>query len=285
MKQIKNPIQEKWLRDETWQRLVDNEMTPGELRELVDACEQHTELWKCCAVAFIQEQVLQSELEQFTSQWRSEAVPAAAAAAAAYEFSEPYPKTAFTLSRSKHASLPDASQTSSLSHLSLSHSSPSHSSLSHSSPSHYSLLNSLALAASLTLALLIGWQAAKRFGVQSNSVANRGSQAPAANHESQLHSENQLVGQQLPTSSNDGDIRDSASMSALLSTDITPSIRSGNQLFLLDKRMPEQLAELQQRGLVSIESTEGFVPVQLINGNTAVVPIQQLYVRSVRHTY
>jgi hypothetical protein len=57
------------------------------------------------------------------------------------------------------------------------------------------------------------------------------------------------------------------------------------QFVPLDRRLPRPLAELEQLGLVRIESTEGFVPVQLEDGNTAVVPIQQFDVRSLGSFY
>ena len=251
------PIQDKWLRDDTWQRVVDNELTPAELDELVEACEQNPKLWKCCAVAFLQEQAFQSELKRVVTQWNRDSGPTVSSF---NELSKPHSQTAFAQPGSGHLQQRGTSQNS-------------------------SLLNSLALAASLLLVFLVGWQTSKRFRAPVAPVAEHVAAAPVTGLKGQPQSDDRIIARQLPGGTNDSGVLETSPVSAFDSGDMAAPLEEFNQFVLVDKGMPTQLAELQQQGLVRIETTEGYVPVQLIDGNTAVVPIQQLDVRSVRHTY
>ena len=256
------PIHDKWLRDDTWQRVVDNELTSAELSELVEACGQNPKLWKCCAVAFLQEQAFQNELKQVATQWNRDTGPAVSAF---NELSKPTSHTAVAQPVSQHLQPRGTSRNSGL--------------------QNSGLLNSLALAASLLLAFLVGWQTSKRFGAPLSPVAGHMNPAPDTGPEGLPQSDGRSIARQFPAGTNDSGAIETSPVSAFDSGGIAAPLEGFNPFVLMDKRMPEQLAELQQQGLVRIETTEGFVPVQLIDGNTAVVPIQQLDVRSVRHTY
>jgi hypothetical protein len=232
-----------WHRDDTWQRVVDNELTPAELGELVEVCEREPELWKRCAVAFLEERALQSEMKQLGALWQSG------------------PQTAIPLPAIA-ANKPCSSAGS-------------------SAPNHSGLLNCLALVATVLLAFLVGWQAALR----SDNHSRAGSAAVATSSTisgeirprakiAEVSRDNGQAG--LP---DDAGLTDDAWLAGY------EELGSASQFVLVDKRMPKQLADLEQRGLVRVESIEGFMPVQLTDGFTAVVPIQQLDVRSVRSTY
>ncbi|MFO1065710.1 MAG: hypothetical protein U0892_17755 [Pirellulales bacterium] len=56
------PIHELPIDELTWQALVDGELPRAELRKLVALCDKHPELWKQCAVAFLEDQALRAEL-------------------------------------------------------------------------------------------------------------------------------------------------------------------------------------------------------------------------------
>src|SRR5690348_10143051 len=69
-------FQQQWPDDETWQRVVDNDLTAGELKKLFAACEQRPELWRCCALAFLEDQAVRSELKLLAAQWQEPFVQA-----------------------------------------------------------------------------------------------------------------------------------------------------------------------------------------------------------------
>ena len=74
--------------------------------------------------------------------------------------------------------------------------------------------------------------------------------------------------------------------SAAITADaIEQALERPEQFVPLDRRIPKQLVELEQRGWLHIESIEGFVPVRLRDGNTAVVPVQQIDLRLIRNAY
>lgn len=303
-------MEEKWLADdEAWQRVVDNELSTDELRQLVAACERRPELWRRCALAFLEEQALRSELEQLASHWHTAAAPPqtqlAAAMSTATQTDGPLPE------RGPAGEFPVAE---------VSRDRPQRSTA--------SVLNTLALAASLLLTFLLGWQASRRVagtastaarsseltradGVRGSSGAASAGQVPEtpivgvgtrrdslnrpANGTNQA-----LAGARLPaTLPRDAVSTISVASGPTAGTPTAGTLAAGNptvgaiqtagmttgQFVPLDRRLPRPLAELEQLGLVRIESTEGFVPVQLEDGNTAVVPIQQFDVRSLGSFY
>jgi hypothetical protein len=259
---MNKPIDEKWLHSHLWLRVVDGELDRAELAELVAACEQQPELWKRCAVAFLEEQTLQLELRELAESWP--ASPSEMLAPERPVLVQAQPRRAQPLAAA-----------------------------------HSPWLNHVVFAASVVLAFLVGWQASLRFGgafemrnkqrPEQTSVAGNFSPAegtsPAA-VTSRLAGPREREGRNEPMLA--GTTRVDAATAAMQATaadTIELALEQAEQFVPLDRRIPEPLANLQQRGLVQIESIEGFVPVRLRDGETAVVPVQQIDLRPVRRAY
>lgn len=251
---------EKWLHPDRWQRVVDGELDSAELAELVEACEQRPELWKRCAVAFLEEQTLGLELRGLAGRWP--ATPAEV----------PAPQRPLLKRELSRRAQPLAA-------------------------AHSPWLNRVAFAASIALAFLVGWQASVRFGrgaapmsanhpaeqtgfIGNSSLATRN--APAASA-SQHASNNPVarIDESLPADSHPIE----AATTANSAEAIEWAFERPEQFVPLNQRIPKPLADLEQRGWVHIESIEGFVPVRLQDGKTAVVPVQQIDLRPVRKAY
>lgn len=307
---------EKWYRDETWQRVVTSPLSSDELRELIAACEARPELWRCCAMAFLEEQALAGELKQLATEWpqpqsqsqsRHEARPDSAASVASAAGSLSSLSTSLSQSPSSQSPSSQSSSSQSSSSQSLS-SATGHRSqdapaygVTHarapdaahnSGAAHASLLNNLALAATILVAFMAGWQASRRFGHSADWTLTTDNRAavvalgqaqpsqvkqpsPAARPAGRASAEPSVAGAGKPQLAVASPSASESSLDAIQQALLQPE-----RMLLLDRRIPTQLAELEQRGLVSIEAMEGLVPVQLNNGNTALVPVQQFDVRS-----
>lgn len=314
---------EKWLRDDAWQDVVDGQLTRDQLQELLVLCEQRPELWRRCAIAFLEEQALEQELKELTGRWpqaplnaQSAVVDVAVASsdtsdqAQSDQAQSDQPQSdqpqggAFTMSSvPSHVvgSLVDQPEPTP-SAASISEGNTNHRRGSPSAAPHSLLLNNLALAASVTLAFLIGWQASRRMGGEllnssKSSITagvlpagdSRGSQiAHAGSDQFQLvddASNSQLVGATPQNGSGQQDGLSAASFEEFAADAITEALQSPDHFVPIDRRIPRELADLEQRGLLRLESTEGFVPVRLKDGSTAVVPFQQIDVRPKRNAY
>jgi hypothetical protein len=250
-------IHAKWLQPETWQRVVDGQLACAELQELVTTCERHPELWKCCAVAFLEEQAIALELQQLARQWP--ATPATAPPEVARIKAAPQ-----SVAAASSASQPPRRA------------------------SQLAWLNHLALAASVGLAFVVGWKSAQHSSgrsnapaaAEANSVTIGGDSAEAA-QASQLIASTDSRGEKIVDPLLDELLEAAADEAGAVEL----AVQRPEQFVPLDRRIPKPLAELERRGLVRIKSTEGFVPVRMRDGNTAVVPVQQIELRPARNAY
>lgn len=307
---------EKWLRDDAWQDVVDGQLTRDELQQLVALCDQHPELWQRCAIAFLEEQVLEQELKGLASNWPT--MPDAALIVESSAELRGLKVRGMKLGGLERHARGDAVDQG-LVHAKSDRASSADEGLGgkgdrtapqapiataarKSAPStsnpvpHSALLNNLTLAASVTLAFFIGWQASRRMrGEMTNhspgsvvsgvmpTVADRssttprvGSHAPShgnAAHDIQLAGSPAQVGTPMQTAEE------------FAADAITEALQSPDRFVPIDRRIPRELEDLEQRGLLRLESTEGFVPVLLKDGSTAVVPFQQINVRPKRNAY
>lgn len=60
---------------------------------------------------------------------------------------------------------------------------------------------------------------------------------------------------------------------------------TSDSLVELDREMPEFLREMERRGQVRIESFDALMPLQLDDGTSAVVPVQEYRIRPTTRTY
>ena len=255
---------QRWFRDEAWQRVVDNELTADEFKELVAVCDQHPELWRCCAIAFLEEQALRSELKQFAVQWHAPTAPSQSTESGLHAVA------------GQDAVMQRGDAKRRIAH--------------EGGATGASLLNALALAASIGLAFLVGWQASRRMAGDATRAMTAVNQPSGATSNSarpdlrgRLASQTDAV--QVHNAASDSQPAVALPSPASTADVIHQALLRPDRLMLLDRRVPKQLADLEQRGLVRIESTEGFVPVQLTDGNTALVPVQQYDVRSIDNAY
>ena len=273
---MNNQIHEKWFCDETWQRVVDDELEAAELRELVAVCNQRPELWKRCAVAFLEEQTLRSELQQLGTQWLptpSASLPALAAIDDVHSSRDPANHEPQLAAKREHSF----------------RKAPAHA----AGVSQSSVLNSLALAASVMLAFAVGWQASRRLGGQSqraaaadpvSSLANTNSNPPSMRTIPSKPSASERFSAEAYTG-NDNQFVDLPASTSSTADAIHRALQRPDQFVPIDRAIPKELVELQRRGLVHIESTEGIMTVQLQDGKTAVVPVQQFDVQSIGNAY
>lgn len=302
---------EKWRRDDAWQDVVDGQLTRDELQQLVSLCEKHPELWRRCAIAFLVEQALQQELKGLASDWP--AVPGA---------TTNVPSTAYrrglelcdlelhtggaTVDRGLINATSDVVSsaddglicTGEPSAVKARKATVAIKSVRRSSCSapHSALLNNLTLAASVTIAFFIGWQASRRMrGEMTNhsrssvvsgvmpTVADRSSTAARVGSNAPSHA-NAAPDIQLAGSPAQATATGRAAVEFAADA-ITEALQSPDRFVPIDRRIPRELEDLEQRGLLKLESTEGFVPVLLKDGSTAVVPFQQIDVRPKRNAY
>ena len=287
---MKLHIAEKWLREETWQRVVDNELDLAELKELVAVCDQHPELWKRCAVAFLEEQALCTELRKLGSQWPATAAVAAPHIPATDSLQAQQSGLTRTPSSPARAAAPLINRDRSTSAVT--------GRIHTAGAMQSSVLNCLALAASVMLAFIVGWQASRRIGEPyqrstSETVSSLGSgtaNRQAASSTTANTSTNRTrpgKSESFLTDDNAGGPKQlAASLNPVSTADaIHQALQRPDQFMPLDHRVPKELVDLQQRSLVRIESIEGIMTVQLQDGKTAVVPVQQFDVRSIRNAY
>lgn len=273
---------EKWFEPELWQRVVDGELSSVELRELVGACEEHPALWKRCAVAFLEEQTLELELKELNAQWPAtvtEALDRALALSTRSDHSRLDATRCAEMARGQADTSATIRRARPLAAV----------------PSHW--LNHLGFAASIMLAFFIGWQAAQRFGGdRAEHAASHASEIRSGDNHSidQAGSASAFAVAQIGGTGGAPTDDSAPAQSAFVGMDpsvevaadaIQQALQRAEQFVPLDRRIPQQLVDLEQRGLVRIESIEGFVPVRLRDGNTAVVPVQQIELRPIRNAY
>ncbi len=253
--------EDKWNLDETWDGVADGPLPPGQLAELVAACERRPELWKRCALALLEEQVLRHELQTLTRQHLASARPGESSGRG---LTAPLPCPA------PAQPIASASQSATVTPTS-----------SESVP-RTAFWNNLALAAAVTIAFGIGWQSSQRFG------ATRGSDATTTNSDliarsavAERESLNSMPAQATPVFGNpaqtmlantaepDREVIDQVNAETLYTT-----VR-GN----LNEDLDPEYQQLRQRGY-EVEAQDGLMPVWLYDGRPAVVPYKQIKVRS-----
>lgn len=297
---------------DSWERVVDGELSRAELLELVKACQEQPGLWQRCAEAFLEEQALEIELRQLAAQWPTTPEDGSAQQQALSRFDDRVTRGSRACSASKanlaKVALPDEHSVARPYNHALAADLLGES----YSAARAGWLNPLGLAACVVLAFLIGWQASERFGKevpgspsaeaqQGTATGNRSlaqQTAPKQTSPKQTSLEQPVVGHNsgLVDSQRGADRGDPQSSMDSTWEGMSPSVETTadaireawqrlEQFVPLDRRIPQQLADLERRGLVRIESIEGFVPVRLRDGNTAVVPVQQIELRPVRNAY
>ncbi len=265
-----------WFRSENLQRLVDGSLPAGQLRQFMQACEANPELWRACSLAFIEEACLRDEFQLMAGCTATRKPASVLSIQAAMQSIDE--KSAALKWRAIEA---PATKTKS-----------------------FAMLRFLALAASLVLAFLGGWQSSKRWSTDISMLRDSGSvavggQAPVladANSDDSpaLPLQDRLVD---PNSTDESkyvsQTSDAAEVwSALLSDKqalteyaIEQAMQQPDQFMYFDKSLPPKLMDWVNRGLVQVESTEGVVPVSLDNGVTAVIPVQQIELRPTHVAY
>lgn len=78
-----------------------------------------------------------------------------------------------------------------------------------------------------------------------------------------------------------GDIQSGIGPSNLL----TDFHLAGERFVPIDREVPEELREMERRGMIRIETSDAFLPMDLGNGSSAIVPVQQYRVTPVIYTY
>lgn len=227
---------EKWMDADAWLAVVDGELSPSQLREMVAVCDLHPELWKRCAVAFLEEQALAQEMKSLA--WPTAAVIANETTISTSEVDR-RDERPLAMMTSAHGSAK----------------SPASKKIFH----RHILLNNLALAATILLAFVIGWQSSLRLGTKE-------SPALVESPESRGH---------VPDTSLASSSTDAIEFAFDRPEDVVP----------FDRTIPKELAELVRLGVVDVKSNDGFVPVRLDDGNAAIVPFHRYQVHPVRKAY
>lgn len=233
---------ETWTNDDAWQAVVDGELTPSQLRELVTICDRHPELWRRCAIAFLEEQAFEREMKSI--EW-----PAAAAIRSVHNLiheKQAGPLVQVEQSQSQRMPTSDGDGMARLASNNF-------------WQRHANLFNNVALAATILLAFVIGWQSSLRFGAKENSTLVERSLQPSTIPDSNL-----------------------ASTSAGA---IESALDRPEELVSFERTIPKEIAELIRLGVVDVKSNDGFVPVRLEDGNAAIVPFHRYQVHPVKMAY
>ncbi len=243
---------EPWSEDEIWDRVVDGQLSPGQLAELVAACDRQPDLWKRCALAFLEDQAFRTELGRFARDEMDADTCIDRVARSAIESRNVVTHSPALPRRATEAS-PPAQQPQDVGAMRTTKS---------------ALWNNLALAASLLVCTGIGWQAAQRFG-------GRDSQFIGPENESA-----RLVTSDEPENARiSGSVVDNVASQGTTARSIDPAaIEQMNAEALantMQVNLKEQLGpeyqKLRQRGY-EVQTQEGFVPIWLHDGSSAVIP-------------
>ncbi len=214
-------------------------------RQAIRSLEAHPERWRDCALAFLQEQALTQELQD---------IAAGEPQWGADELTDS--KESFAVESAARTEAEDRRE--------------------------YSRLQWMhrltSLAALLLISFTVGWFGA---GMTNSNSTGRGGVAQEGGSSVGPGAE-QLV-DSLPRAEVPG-----AGGQVLTG----PMERLGNDLRLSDgsfftvgQEMPDRLREMERRGLVRIESYEVYMPMDLPDGSSAVVPIQQYRVKPAVYSY
>lgn len=132
------------------------------------------------------------------------------------------------------------------------------------------ILNALSLAACLLVAFTVGWFGAGMRDSRSDGIGSRGG-SPA--HMANMASS--------PGESGSGQSRLDPTI-----VDTTRFVLDSQEAFVpIDRRVPQQLLELERLGMVQIETIDGIVPFKLEDGRAAVIPVQNFRVKPVWFAY
>lgn len=237
---------DKWNEDEMRDCLSDGPLSPALLAELVQACDEQPELWKRCALVLLEEQVLRQELQSMA---REQLV---------------------------QSEVPRAVCSQSVGELELVVSSPSsgdgdnRKTSSSGVGSDIAFWNVLAMAATVLIAMGIGWQASQRFGLRDR-VAD------------QIRNSEAYVSAPLPI-----DLAMPEQSDAMLaqSDSVVPAIieqfnvESLANVMRVDwkENLDPEYQQLRERGF-EVQSQEGLIPVWLSDGRSAAVPYELIKLR------
>ncbi|QDV28101.1 hypothetical protein [Aureliella helgolandensis] len=255
-------------------------------RHIMTALDSDPTQWRDCAMTFLEEQAIQEELSALVQRdvdWDTIRIPSAtdpwlgsAGGESTRSDSSKSSSTAVpshaagnTAEQSKTQPLSRTPPVSAAAVLRESENHPVQVSESPIPPRLLQLQKFTSLAALLLISFTIGWFGS---GMSGESGASGG---PLGNP---------LVGHQ------------SASPSPSLKTTIVgdspksspppPSRQSRkNQVFRIDREIPASLRELERQGLIRIETIDGLMPVELDNGTSAIVPVQQFRIVPTSQSY
>ncbi|MCC6507600.1 MAG: hypothetical protein IT423_00725 [Pirellulaceae bacterium] len=265
---------DKWDQEEFWQRVVDG-LSTNELAEFLAACERRPELWKRCALELLEEQALTRELNGLSShwplqhQWRPDS-----AAGETPELDPALAQSSVSPSTTESSHVPAP--------------------LPRKSFGTAQWFNSLAFAASVLLAFLVGGQASRR-------VANWSTNSPAL-------PSGRLANTAIPNST--GNLDTGVSRTSALGSAVGSGQGSAvsSNMLVVERPTPEAIDrvnaaaltqaiqagdgldwetrynELRRRGY-EVHSQGGIMPVWLDDGSSAVVPYQQIKVRPKQNAY
>jgi hypothetical protein len=211
------------INDSVLDELVCGDVSPHRYRQILNQLEAEPEKWRDCAIAFLQEQAIESELKslsQSSVDWNAAHCPA----------SESLQREE-ALVQLAERSQPDR----------LRSSAPLR------DPATERLLRLgrwTSLAALLMVSFTIGW-------VGSGALEQP---SQAGNTE--------VVPETASDLGVDGGF------------EFAGNVNPREQYMPIDRSMPDWLRELERRGLVRIESSDGIVPMQLENGSQVVIPTQ-----------
>lgn len=251
---------DKWDENEMWDCVADGPLTPALLAELVQACDQRPELWKRCALVLLEDQLLRHELqslatEQLVSNSAVRDKPVAGLVHQRASLPCPAnagcdgidPLDARPASRSAGAGAGAGKQ----------------------------FWNAWAMAALLLIAMGIGWQASQRFGLAGRAnvpeFGERGASMDLADSQLPIDLARPEQGDAMlaHTDNVDPDVIDQFNVETLT---------TAMQVDWKANLDPEY-QQLRERGY-DVESQEGLIPVWLYDGRSAVIPYQQIKLRS-----
>lgn len=236
--------------------LVSGNLRGEEYRRVLRTLDAHPEKWRDCAIAFLQEQAIAQELQALAKSptpWQSDEqkVPPENLAA---ELLHSTPDSSFATQEHEMLSVSPAN---------LEWAQPVEFKNTRSEAGSMSQLQWMhrvtSIAALLLISFTIGW-----FG-----SGLRGSlpSPPAGNEGSELITQNDLSPKDLMEGTTELDGSNGAFQFA------------GNSFVPIDRQLPESIREMERRGRVQIEVFEAFMPMELKDGSSAIMPVQQYRVR------
>lgn len=253
---------DRWNGDDVWDRVVDGPLSPDVLSELVEACDQRPELWRRCALAFLEEQALRHELRALACD--EFALVGSRAGMLGGTAPLPCPTS------DKLPVVETVVRSSELENKT-------------TETSHTRVWNNLAMVASVVIALGIGWQASQRFGapgLEPSSRANYSQTSSNLNANTNLSPDlaSSIVDYPSPTQGDMLAARSESVDPAVIDQFNFETLTTAMQMDWQETLAPEY-QQLRERGY-KVESQEGLLPVWLYDGRSAVVPYQQIKVRS-----